>query len=180
MNGNPVKRAWRSRGFGIHSPFAFRFITSVLRGCGAYYSYPAIRQLSVNSRDFRDLAIIFRIICDVCPPLILLAAADTESIRATIAYADSRIPVRMACEDIADSSIADKSLLYIYGDNTSAMTAAAKVFDREGIVVARDTTRAYTEAIISILRHGMTFTNGQMTIMVSRHDLPRQDFEISF
>ena len=36
------KRAARSRGFGIHSPFAFRFVREVLSQPYAYYSYPQL------------------------------------------------------------------------------------------------------------------------------------------
>lgn len=35
----PIKRRWRGRGNGVHSPFAYRFITEVLRQKDAYYAY---------------------------------------------------------------------------------------------------------------------------------------------
>ncbi len=35
-------RWWRTRGFGIHSPFAFGFVNEIARERYAYYAYPAI------------------------------------------------------------------------------------------------------------------------------------------
>ena len=46
----PLGRARRSRGFGVHSPFAFRFITLVLRDSrSVYYSTGKIRDFRRRS-----------------------------------------------------------------------------------------------------------------------------------
>ena len=174
-----VKRAWRSRGFGIHSPFAFRFVTCVLRGKGRYYAYPAIRQISINSREYRELKVIFRIICDMQPSIILLPDSDSEAVRTAIGLADSRIRTLEA--DEADfSAISPCPLLYVEGDKHEAAGMADGVFRRQGTVIIRKASREFTTGIKSRLTNGMTFTNGKMTVMVSRDDLPRQDFEINF
>lgn len=39
------RRYWRSRGFGVHSPFAFYFITNVMRQSYSYYAYESIHYL---------------------------------------------------------------------------------------------------------------------------------------
>ena len=159
-----VKRAWRSRGFGIHSPFAFRFVTCVLRGKGRYY---------------RELKVIFRIICDMQPSIILLSDSDSEAVRTAIGLADSRIRTLEA--DEADfSAISPCPLLYVEGDKHEAAGMADGVFRRQGTVIIRKASREFTTGIKSRLTNGMTFTNGKMTVMVSRDDLPRQDFEINF
>lgn len=188
MRLNPVKKAWRSRGFGIHSPFAFRFITAVLRGRGAYYAYPALKQLSVNSREFRDNTVIFRIVCDLCPDLVLLGPDAREGLSATIGHADSRVPLMEIDPDSAESralvseavTAAVRPMLYLCSAPQGAAVAVREVFGREGIVIADSLPADTCEELKSQLVNGMTFTNGRMTVMVSRRDLPRQDFEINF
>lgn len=39
------QRFWRSKGFGVHSPFAFYFITNVMRQKYHYYAYESIEYL---------------------------------------------------------------------------------------------------------------------------------------
>ncbi len=57
----PLGRARRSRGFGVHSPFAFRFITLVLRDSrSVYYSTGKIRDFAAGRRRRRNLAMLFR------------------------------------------------------------------------------------------------------------------------
>lgn len=47
-----LQRYKRSRGFGVHSPFAFHFILRVLREKSPYYCYPQL----VARRAFGDVA----------------------------------------------------------------------------------------------------------------------------
>lgn len=42
-------RWWRSRGFGIHSPFAYVFVDEVVRNRYAYYAYAPLRRAVKNS-----------------------------------------------------------------------------------------------------------------------------------
>ena len=46
-----LDRYRRSKGYGIHSPFAFRFVLKVLRERSGYYAYQTIR-------DGRNLALV--------------------------------------------------------------------------------------------------------------------------
>ena len=39
-----IKRFRHRRGYGIHSPFAFNFVTGVVYETGTYYAYQALRQ----------------------------------------------------------------------------------------------------------------------------------------
>ena len=56
------RRAARSRGFGVHSPFAFRFIREVLRQPYAYYAYPEIECLCREDKtDVRVAKALYRL-----------------------------------------------------------------------------------------------------------------------
>lgn len=82
----PLKRAWRSRGFGIHSPFAFRFVTRVLREDGEYYAYRELRRIAHSGARFADLSLLFRIICCFSPSEVGVFGGLSVQARKAIAH----------------------------------------------------------------------------------------------
>lgn len=84
-----LARHHRSRGFGIHSPSAYRFVTQVLRERCPYYAYDdmgTLRKalLASGARDLisdHDARLLFRIVNHFTPRHILLVGAgDTLTI----------------------------------------------------------------------------------------------------
>ncbi len=78
------RRYKRSKGFGIHSPFAFNFVLKVLRERCPYYAYDYIdakrheaQQLMSNSKERRGLIsykcakMMFRVACNFSPRVML-------------------------------------------------------------------------------------------------------------
>lgn len=66
----PLQRARHALGFGVHSPFAFRFITEVLcppRIYG-YYIYDVLKQ--------RELRLLYRVVLSLRPQTVALPGHD--------------------------------------------------------------------------------------------------------
>ncbi|MCM1255920.1 MAG: hypothetical protein NC221_07365 [Duncaniella sp.] len=168
----PIKRWWRSKGFGIHSPFAFYFILRVLREKLPYYAYSEILRLNPTKVSHRNLLTLFRIICHFSPAQATLPEESPKELRKTIVLADSRIhltekPSNFQC--------------YIGSETESHNEQIYKVVKNEGVIVILHPT-AESLKIKKQMTSGMTFINSDrsMFIAVTRHDLPRQDFEINF
>lgn len=153
-----VRRWCRSRGFGVHSPFAFRFITVVLRGRDMYYATQRLE--SMPDPEWHRL--LFRLVCEFSPSRIE-AIRLTSRERETIALADSRTVVAVG---VLGRFNADIRLL---GCDVEV------VIERN--IKGHDSRWS---SLLDSMTAGMTFTNGQTGIAVLRHDLPRQDFEIDF
>ena len=51
-----------SKGFGIHSPFMFDFITNVVNEKNPYYSYKEIENIAQSNKEKKYLKLIYRII----------------------------------------------------------------------------------------------------------------------
>lgn len=153
-----IGRWRRSRGFGVHSPFAFRFITMVLRSRDAYYCYP---QLEVMP-DPEWHKLLFRLVCEFQPSCIE-AIRLTDGERKAIELADSRAEVVTGVLDSYSSDIR------LFGHGTEVLI--------ERNVAGQD---GRWTSLLASMTAGMTFTNGRTGIAVVRHDLPRQDFDISF
>ncbi len=226
-----VKRAWRSRGFGIHSPFAFRFIRFVLREHGEYYAYAELRRISHCKADFSRLSLLFRLVCAFTPRRVILAGdAGVRECKA-VTLADSRTAVigqvgygyggancdrddancdrdnakYANCRDAACSvrnqqeynrripapfpaarsvpttNNGETTLLYIRGaDDEGLLSLAGDILTEGGVVVCSGISPTRYPRFRSLLADGMSFSSGDTLILVSRPDLPRQDFEINF
>ncbi|MBO5456482.1 MAG: hypothetical protein J6A20_08200 [Muribaculaceae bacterium] len=168
-----IKRWWRSKGFGIHSPFAFYFILRVLREKLPYYAYDEIKAVKPSDIPRRDLLTLFRIVCHFAPEEVTLPEGTPKSVRTTLRLADSRIRI---------TNNASKFQCYFGKDSEARFrTLAPVVTDNEGVIVIHRPS-SYMLRIKDTMAHGMTFTNGNgsMLVIVVRHDLPRQDFVINF
>ncbi len=82
------RRMGRSHGFGVHSPFAFRFIREVLSQPCAYYAYPLIDALALQcGADARAFRALFRVAVSMLPSSILLTGKIPEEANEVIQLA---------------------------------------------------------------------------------------------
>lgn len=155
-----------SRGFGIHSPFAFRFVTEVLCQPLPYYAYGML------GSDPR-LRLIHRLTAYWQPARICLLARDTEPLLAAAKSARTSIETVTADMQpdmlIADDMDTDTELYLglLAGGHTHAVVLNSDKHTRS--------------AVCGALPHGMTFcgSHGTLVVAACRH-LPRQDFNVKF
>lgn len=146
------------RGFGIHSPFAYRFITEVLRQPLPYYAYRLL--------DTADERLLLRI-CAFLDPAALITYGTVAPIRG--AEAGSR-PGGIG-----------PALVLLGPDATAHQTDRALEHLRRGhpliaLCPAPSRAEAIKQAAV-----GMTFANGRGTIVaIPRHGTPTQHFNVSF
>lgn len=69
-----IRRLWRGRGNGVHSPFAYRFITEVLHQHEGYYAYDELES------DAERMA--YRVALSVSPQRVTLRHGDEALQRA--------------------------------------------------------------------------------------------------
>lgn len=146
-----------SKGFGVHSPFAFRFITEVLGERYPYYDFERLK--NPHQR------LLYRI-----------AARLSPASFGVTGQADGA-PVSMACPHAEQRSGAVDLLV------AGADAVAEEIFPTltaGGVVVIDGKCRTLVEALkvhLDTIGHGMTFDNGKdLCILVAYTRLPRQDF----
>lgn len=153
---------WRhGKGFGIHSPFAYRFITEVLRQEMGYYAY-----LRMPGND--EYRTVFRVILSLRPESVALVGSGEYS--------------RAVREAVPDACISDpsKADLIIVDAISNEDFELDRYPDRHVIVLNYRHLHAWT-AYKNAMTHGMTFANGgSMAVAVALNHLPRQDFEVKF
>ena len=158
----PLRRWWRSRGHGVHSPYAYRFIRNVLREKGQYYHYSEIDRLGGDTHWHR---LLFRLVCEFEPQQLLATHLSVDECK-VIRLADSRVnlPPEVSVPDNMPPGVMELR---------GAVTMAMVIRD------IRSDIRRW-DNLLETLRGGMTFTNGTVGIVVERPGLPRQDFRINF
>lgn len=178
-----VKRAWRSRGFGIHSPFAFRFVTCVLRERGEYYAYTELRRMKGGRRELRKASLLFRLVCEFQPAMVIVSGdeAFSQKVRRIVGLADSR-PEVVGHADVDAAALPGGRVMCVAasGDALCGQSLLDSVMGRDGVAVCLDTSGECVGEMRGRLRHGMSFYNRRTLVLVSRRDLPRQDFEVNF
>lgn len=80
-----ISRWWRSRGFGIHSPFAYRFITAVLYDSRrAYYAYADFDSVARSRRERKSARRAYRVAADLDPADIVVAETVSPAVAAAL------------------------------------------------------------------------------------------------
>lgn len=165
MTYNPLtilRRRARAKGFGVHSPFAYRFITEVLSEHLYYYDYDRL-----DSKRDRTL---YRIAAYFCPTKVYASCLDNAK------------AIFMACPKAggADTGSCDMAV-FSMGDEVESMP---DTINRECPVILIDEARSALGDIkkhLDILQCGMLFDNANnLCVIVPSHKLPRQDFELKF
>lgn len=152
-----LARRRHSRGFGIHSPFAYRFITEVLclPGEYGYYAY------AEAGRD-RRLRMLVR----------LLAFFHPASVRIDFGSGSGRVEalVRRVLPHAAVNA-GDPDFIISNKDISGFMPCNA-------LILGADTAAVLASAR-GALEHGMTFSDGRdCAVVAALSHLPRQDFEL--
>lgn len=149
------------RGHGIHSPLAYRLVTTVIRGHEDYYAYPHLDAIARREGVSRArLRLIFRLVCEFAPLAVSIDRTLSPAVREAITAADSRIRLTG-------------------GDATMRILATMPaVLPDSGVTIALHGGAG--DHLHTQREHGMLFTDGDMVLAVMRHDLPAQDFDIIF
>lgn len=120
--GNALSRYQASKGFGVHSPFAFKFILNVLDEKYEYYAYDKLQQLRINVVErtrrengykprvisISEAAAIFRI-ANYYNPQLFLSIGSSYGVAAVSMLAVSK-----------------RSRMFLYDDNSAQNNAAAR------------------------------------------------------
>lgn len=170
-------KRWRhGRGFGIHSPFAYDFITRTLRERLPYYAYDRFEALAASQRlgvlELKRLRLIFRIAVRFNPASAIiigdrnasLQKVALKSVRRNVNFAPepSDADLIIINDDSADIKSMRDKLVYIFPDtNCGGLSTCERIWS--------ETTR------------GMRFDNSRgFTIIVHSPTLPRQRFDVRF
>lgn len=155
------QRLRHSRGFGIHSPFAFRFITEVLNERLPYYAYDRINS-TVAGHSAREWRTLFRVLVYFRPERVAVISVNPEFRREalSILHLATSQAVVAECAREADFIISDLYMDEPYS-NAFFFSASPTISPGPG--------------------YGMTFTNSHtLTVRAAFRHLPPQCIFVRF
>lgn len=128
--GNALSRYQASKGFGVHSPFAFKFILNVLDEKYEYYAYDKLQQLRINVIErtrkengykprvisISEAAAIFRIANYYNPQLFLSIGSSYGVAAASMLAVSKRSRMFLYDDNSAQNNAAAREILSGYGD----------------------------------------------------------------
>lgn len=145
----------RSKGFGVHSPFAYRFITDVWRQPLPYYAYELIA-------DKRHRA-VYRIVSTLQAESYFVAGSEN------LARA-----VALALPGAKSTDAASARLIVAEGEAANHIELRPQA---HAIIVGNSTCAAW-KTLKDSMNYGMTFENGTLAVAAAFKHLPRQHFDL--
>lgn len=173
----PFSRPWwkwpgryrHTRGFGVHSPLAYRVISEIINSDGSGYYTVAGRSLG-NGMSREDYQRVVALICllrprsvyTTCPVLDNLIVTDIDS---TVGIGPTR-----------------PDMIVVTPGCTPCPALLKTCLERGGTVIITDRRPCMDLAadMLMTMDHGISFSGKRMVIAIGRKDLPRQHFELIF
>lgn len=184
-------RWWRTRGFGIHSPFAFCFVSEVLRERYAYYAYERIgRLVAEHGRDdrlsFSGAKTLFRIAARLdCREAVLAGYVNNSAVAGIMSLVRKNMPVLQLKGHVKPVGYNAIMIVESVEDSTPVAAQAIGVLDKQGVVIVRNLARSekcrdVEQRIVSAMTdHGAQFCNGRSTVFVGLRYLQPQRFNVN-
>lgn len=177
----------RTRGFGVHSPFAFHFITRVIREHKA--SYYAYSQLPRGRKAHRSrMKLLVRVLAHFHPSHIMEVGRGNEVTRLILQSAAPKATLTQWTDNNPAPLAADPDFVLIHPMATRpSPTLHLHLIDmtREGecVIFFRNLhsdpfMRQLWDAVAASAPHGMGFTNGKTGIFVAHRHLPYRIYKI--
>ncbi len=165
---NRFRRWRRTKGYGIHSPYAFRFVREVIRSSNdyGYYAYAEIEnELRRHHPSLKrsTARLIFRLLVELNPATVSIAS-------------DRAVPL---LHFLVEKACPRAEILEQGGDFhiCIGMTKSAHA-PRHALFTNRKNPAATAAA--TALRHGHIYKSNSSLIIASHSHLPLQTFEVRF
>lgn len=195
---------WRhSHGFGVHSPFAYHFITRVIgERKAAYYAYAEIAAFCPKSRKagFNEIfagcdmsipegQLIFRVICHFNPKEIIEIGNGHEVTSVIIRNATPHAKVKFLHNGKTLTLEEDGEPVVLanqcnHDDANEALHFILNLIKtRDAVIIMRNlhSVAPFAEIwhrLLEATSFGMSFSDGYTGIFVGRRKLPRTDYEV--
>lgn len=173
------QRYRHKKGFGVHSPFAFTFITEIVHQPYAYYAYPEIVEACCNGKRIHDAKLLHRIASRFPIKRATLFCDDKRGLEVALRLADSKLTIATSAGNCPNQIIFIDSSTH---NRTADMFKA--LLDHEmnflilrGIGNDSHLRNLFTELSES-LHHGLVLEDYDLAIIVPTKRMPRMHYDV--
>ncbi|MEZ3520927.1 MAG: hypothetical protein K1V78_05450 [Muribaculaceae bacterium] len=169
LNPEWWQRLRHRRGFGVHSPSAYRFITEVLNERLPYYGYERLDSLDADPHLAR---LLFRVLVATGPRRVGILCADPAR--------------RIILEDITKAALPHAGLFassgssdFVIVDSDSGEEFPGRLGSKGAFII--DSDRRRRRRSLDGLTSGSSFDNGRgIAVVTINSGIPRQHFNVKF
>lgn len=174
---------WRhSKGFGVHSPFAFALVNDAVRpGIYGYYGYELINSVILLTQEEsyprinKDACLLLRLLVALTPQRLYIGGDDLYAFRAAAIAAG--IPLFLPSETPPYPRKGD--FLLIKGD--TADWAETVTLLRKGVTVMTiDSPAGLKECVENAIERGTVFSGTRISLAVPREEMALVKYTMQF
>ncbi|MCH5345958.1 MAG: hypothetical protein J1E63_02545 [Muribaculaceae bacterium] len=161
-----AKARYRAAGHGIHSPFAYRFVTDVMRHRRGYafYGYSDIEAATTDSRRRRFACLALRVAAAMSPGETIIEGNDTA--------------LGVALTGIARRG--NPPLMVVGPDGSPSTDSVNDVIAAGGTIILAPEHRDFSARMQQLMTAGMSFTTpAGTTVIVANPRLPLSHYTVS-
>lgn len=170
------------RGYGIHSPFAFHFVTGVVYERGMYYAYPKLKALykkeQPRSIRFKDGKLLFRLANFAQPKVVCVVGYDVNAWVAQCLHEGCS-----HAQVVGESGLARADFVVLSGAEASKAEGILNSLPIGGTLVLTHPigrNRKVWRKLIAHPRAVVTFDLADFGIVMVRPELNKQDYVINY
>lgn len=196
------------KGFGVHSPFAYAFITRVLREDLPFYAYSSqksryrrVRKTAVHHPflTLKRIKLLFRTINYFSPMSVLQIGSDNGLVTSALLDVSSTMEIsRYGCDseylspqvtdyvafsDAISGHFPDVVIVVTENEDSEVLSVLKKAIENESVIIFpcidhNPQISQLWDGVNAVADYGMTFTNDRFGVLVARKKLPRQKFTL--
>ncbi|MDE7402964.1 MAG: hypothetical protein K2M87_06100 [Muribaculaceae bacterium] len=163
--GEWYKRWRHTRGYGVHSPYAYQLVKDVIRPprVYAYYGYEQTDNLARCGREIREARMLLRLVNSLRPVVVSLPEDTSECFIAAIRCA---VPGAKLVHDSANADCAD--MLLLSGDMLAGQSIAELLAVPGRSLAVSNVSIELRRQIFDALPEGVLFYGKRNLIAVNR------------
>lgn len=179
MIGKAYKRWRHTRGYGVHSPFAYQMVTEVINGRRgyAYYGEEALEnKLKGYDRNLRRFALkVMRLASRLdIGSTFISNNIDKNFFENALKAANSRMALTSAEE------LADNSRLIITDGNDIEFEKLEKLLERPGrVLLLMNVPKGWNERLFDSLEEGLMFHGKKNSLLINRPMMHKVSYSIN-
>lgn len=172
-------KRWRhTRGYGVHSPFAYSLVSEVVRPGSdyAYYGYEDIDnsiEHSESRRNRRESRILLRLASRLNVRSAFIPQHAVNTFRVALLAANSRMHVTTALSEIPDCTLVASNADYVPLDILKqCLTTPGRV------LALRKLPEGWRDELFAVLGDGMMFFSRDNAIIISRPGMQKVAYSV--
>lgn len=176
--GEAFLRKRHSRGFGVHSPYAYRFVKDVIRpGIYGYYAYDFIDDLpEISPRVSRHARWLVRMMIFLGKKRVIAFPVSSESLE----IAAASLNINLITSGLNDNIIFTSDDLLVITAHSGGCSLITEAIQGGSAVFAMDPDSKMRMQLTTPIQKGLLFKSERCLLLIPRKEMEYVAYDIEF